>query len=142
MPDKDDVSQPLLKEEASTDLDREVLVPPRQRRRLLHWLAAAVVVSVVIEGAVVNHVRPEGASLAGNLKTCAPQDAVTSKAPRISESRPSCAFVYHDMIGDRSDLWKNLSVKEAGDLKKWLSYPARDLNFDRVRTSSRHVSVE
>jgi hypothetical protein len=93
MPDKDDVNQPLLKEEASADLDREALVPPRQPRRLLRWLAAAIVAFVVIEAAVVNHVRPDSASLAGNLNTCASPDAVIIKAPRTSESQHSCGIV-------------------------------------------------
>lgn len=34
-----------------------------------------------------------------------------------------------DVIADLADLWKNLSVKEAVDLKKWLSDPARSLNL-------------
>lgn len=93
MPDKDDVNQPLLKDEASADLDREALVPPRQPRRLLRWLAGAIVAFVVIEAAVVNHVRPDSASLAGNLNTCAPPDAVSIKAPRTSESQHSCGIV-------------------------------------------------
>ncbi|ORX38990.1 copper amine oxidase [Kockovaella imperatae] len=121
-----DLSQPLLDKE---NLDRSSVEPIIPRRSKSSSWSVFQLVSAAVIGGLITTV----------LHRCIP---VSSKAGSIqqevhAETVPMCPSTDAlPIIAPRTNIWKNLDLEEALDVRAWLSDPERGLNLTHAQGAS------
>ena len=134
---------PLITEEESLSTGKPTTTSSRLRRQVLGWTSArAGLIWLSLGSALIGALVSTGVHRLANVKVssaksgqpvysqelpmCESTDAISLKAPRKSRSQRWRAMTWLIMS---VDLWKNLDIQEAADLRSWLMDTERGLNL-------------